>query len=393
MRRRLEEICEKPARIGAGVMSGTSLDGLDVAICRMEGSGLATRLELLYFETFPYHPEDQQRLLRACSPETATVADVCSLNKWLGVWIGERVKDAVAHSGMQMEDLDFISSHGQTIYHMPEEKATLQIGELADIAAVTGRLTLGDFRPSDMAYGGDGAPLAPFFDYLVLRSPSLSRVLINAGGIANLTAIPAGAGADDVMAFDTGPANVLADNLMKIKTDGQQTYDKDGALAFQGRLSSQLLQSMEEEDSYLLLPPPKSTGRELYTYRYAQDLLARGEGMGLSFEDILATVTDYSAYALARSVERFVPFTVDEYYLSGGGYHNVFLRNRLEERLSKPMHPLSRLGVDGDAKEAAFFAIFGNEFLHNSFNNIKSATGANRDVVMGKLALPSGLGL
>lgn len=389
MTERIERMLKKDSRLCAGVMSGTSLDGLDIAICRIYGSGAATRMELVHFETIVYTPAQRQKLLRACAPETSNVADICSLNKWLGVFIGNGVCTAVQKAGLSTADIDFVASHGQTIYHMPEEGATLQIGEPADIAAITGCITVADFRPSDMAYGGQGAPLAPFFDWLLCRSETESRVLINTGGIANLTALPAKAKIDDLLAFDTGPANVLSDNLMKLHTNNQVAYDAEGAVAQSGQSNEGLLQSMAEEDPFLPLPPPKTTGRELYTYAYAQKLLARGEQRGLPFQDILATVTDYSAFAIAQSVQRFVPFAPDEYYQTGGGWHNLYFRKRLEERLGKPVYPLSRLGIDGDAKEACFFAIFGNEFLHGNFNNAKRATGANRNVVMGKLCLPS----
>lgn len=385
----LKKLVKKDARLCAGVMSGTSLDGLDIALCRITGSGTNTKLDILHFETVNYTEEDRQRLLAACSPTTSTVADICALNKWLGVLIGNSVVDAMAHAKLPLSSLDYVASHGQTVYHSPELGATLQIGEGADIAAITGAITISDFRVADMAYGGQGAPLAPFFDYLLCRSETKSRVLINTGGIANLTALPAGGDIDSLLAFDTGPANVLADNLMKLHTNGEITYDKDGTLGASGAISEALLHSMAEEDPFLPLAPPKSTGRELYTYAYAQTLLERGQAMGLAFEDILATVTDYSAYAVALSVEKFIPFEVDEFYQTGGGYHNLLLRRRLEQRLGKPMHPLSNLGVNGDAKEAAFFAIFGNEFLFGHFNNAKSATGANRNVCMGKLSVPS----
>ncbi len=385
----IQRILDKPARLIAGVMSGTSLDGLDVALCRVTGSGPSMKLDIERFATFPYAEADRERLLMACSPETSNVAEICALNKWFGVYIGNSVLRAMEEAGIPMETLDLVASHGQTVYHLPENGATLQIGEAADIAAITGKPVVADFRPSDMAYGGQGAPLAPFFDYIVCHSESVSRVLLNAGGIANITALKAGGGIDDLMAFDTGPANVLMNNLMKIHTQGEKSFDEGGALARAGTLSDALLRSMVAEDTYTKLPPPKSTGRELYTYEYSEKLYRRGLDMGLGFADILATVTDYSAYCVEMAVVDFLPFPIDEYYMSGGGYHNAFFRERLAKRLGKPLRPLSDIGVDGDAKEAAFFAVFGNEFLHGNFNNAKAATGADRNVVMGKLTLPS----
>lgn len=384
----IQRILGKPERLCAGVMSGTSLDGLDVAICRISGAGERTKLRLAHFESFPYSEPERERILRACSPETSNVAEICALHKWMGAHIGKSVAEAMRRADIPMEELDFVASHGQTVYHMPEIGATLQIGEAADIAAITGKPVVADFRPSDMAYGGQGAPLAPFFDYILCRSGRASRLLLNAGGIANITALKAGSGIEELIAFDTGPANVTMNNLMKIHAG--KAFDENGAAARAGTISSALLESMIAADAFPALPPPKSTGRELYTITYAERLLAEGLHMRLSFEDIVATATEYSAYCVERAVRDFLPFSIGEYYLSGGGWHNPFFRERLEKRLGSVMRPLSEiLDMDGDAKEAAFFAVFGNEFLHGHANNARAATGADRNVIMGKLTLPS----
>jgi anhydro-N-acetylmuramic acid kinase len=240
-----------------------------------------------------------------------------------------------------------------------------------------------------MAYGGQGAPLAPFFDWLVCRSETKNRILINTGGIANLTGLPAGCGIDELSAFDTGPANVLIDNLMKIQSAGLFSYDRNGETARRGTINEAFLGTMLAEDPFIKLPPPKTTGRELYTMEYAKRLWDRGNYMNIDFPDVLATVTDYTAYTIADAVKRFLRFIPHEIYLSGGGWHNLFMRGRLESRLGLPMRPVTELGINGDAKEACFFAVLANEFLHGRFNNAKKATGAARDVIMGKLCLPS----
>ncbi len=384
------KIIHKKTRIGVGVMSGTSLDGIDVAFCSITGCGTETCVKLLHFETIPYAPDFRARLLSVCDAEKGRVDEVCLLNKQLGVEIGKAIVQAAGRAGISMDEVDFVSSHGQTVQHIPEAGATLQIGELADIAAITDTVTVGDFRPSDMAYGGQGAPLVPYVDYLLYRSSTVSRILINIGGIANLTALKKNAGQQDIVAFDTGPGNVLMDHLVRLHTGGARTYDRDGVLASRGQSSDTFLADMIKKDPFPSLTPPRSTGREHYTAAFAERLLERGQDMGLSFEDILATVTDYTALVLASAVKRFVSFQPDEIYVSGGGYQNRYLRDRLEKRFSHEVLSVEALGVSGDAKEAVAFVVLGNEMLSGNANNIPAATGASRPVVMGKLALPSG---
>lgn len=383
----VRRIVEKKEVLAAGVMSGTSLDGIDVALCRIAGVGRDTRIEVLHFVTLPYSDREREDLLRLCTPGGADVAALCRANKALGVRIGHAVLEAVSGAGLRPADVDFVSSHGQTVHHAPEEGCTLQIGELADIAAVTGLPTVGDFRPSDMAYGGEGAPFVPFVDRLLYASDRASRLLINIGGIGNVTALPRGGAADGLRAFDTGPGNVLIDSLMKLHGDGD--FDEDGRTAARGAPSQELLDFMIGRDAFLPRPAPKSTGRELYTVEYAERVLRHGESLGLTFPDVVATVTDFTAYAIGFSARTHVPFPIDEFYVSGGGAHNPFMMRRLAHHLGAEAYPLERLGMSVDAKEAAAFAILGNEFLHGRFNNARSATGADRDVLMGKLALPS----
>lgn len=386
----LYKIVNKETRLCAGVMSGTSLDGIDIAFCEITGHGRTVSVQLRYFETVPYADADRARLLRACAPETSTVEDICILNKTLGKQIGVSVAEAAQRAGIALREIDFISSHGQTVYHAPAAGATLQIGDLAEIAAVTGAITVGDFRPSDMAYGGEGAPLVPYVDDVLYRSETVSRVLVNIGGMANLTALCKGGGEQETLAFDTGPGNVLADHLVRLHCGGELLYDEGGEIACSGSISKALLESLAQEDSFIKLPPPKSTGREQYTAAYAAQLLARGQAMKLSFADILATVTDFTAFSLAQAIHTYVGFLPDEIYVSGGGWHNRFLRQRLESRLGQSILPAEALGCSTDAKEAAAFAVLGNAFLFGEVNHIPGATGASRGVIMGKLALPSG---
>ncbi len=387
----IRKIVDKKEVLAAGVMSGTSLDGIDVALCRISGSGKDTRLEVRHFVTFPYSDREREDLLRLCTPGGGDAAALCRANKALGVRIGDAVLRAVDGAGLRPGDIDFVSSHGQTVHHAPEHGCTLQIGELADIAAVTGLPAVGDFRPSDMAYGGEGAPFVPFVDRLLYASDRASRLLINIGGIGNVTALPRDGSPDGLTAFDTGPGNVLIDSLMRLYSGGALAFDEDGRTAAQGIVSRELTEFMTERDPFLPRPAPKSTGRELYTAEYAERILRHGTGMGLSFPDVVATVTDFTAYAIGFSARTYVPFPLDEFYASGGGAHNPFLMRRLAHHLGGEIRSLERFGMPGDAKEAAAFAVLGNEFLRGHFNNAREATGADRDVIMGKLALPSAL--
>ena len=391
MNERLNKLTHQERKICAGVMSGTSLDGIDIAFCEITGHGAHAAVQLLYFETVAYTGAERDALLFACSPETGTVAEICLLNKDIGLKIGTSVAAAAKRAGIPLSALDFVSSHGQTVFHAPAQGATLQIGDLAEIAACTGTLAVGDFRPSDMAYGGQGAPLVPYSDQILYRSPNQSRILINIGGISNLTALPKGTDqTKPLLAFDTGPGNVLSDNLIRLHSAGASAYDPEGKTAAGGTVSEALHKSMIQEDAFPLLPPPKSTGRERYTMAYAEKLLHRGRGMGLGFPDILATATDYTATTIASAIKNYVKFSPDEIYVSGGGWHNLFLRQQLQTHLGQEILPAELLGISGDAKEAVAFALLGHAFLLGEVNNVPGATGASRGVVMGKLAFPSG---
>jgi len=275
------------------------------------------------------------------------------------------------------------------MYHMPEIGATLQIGELADIAAVTGKPAVGDFRPSDMAYGGQGAPLVPFVDYVLYKDSVKNRVLFNVGGIGNVTVLPAGCGPDDVRAFDTGPGNVIIDNLMRLHTKGLEDFDYYGSLAQTGAQSLKFSEYLADADSFIMIKPPKSTGRELYTVGFAERIMRRGNEWGLSFPDILATVTNHTAYALWYALTYFNDTPADEVTVTGGGAKNAYLMRCLEDLFPGKINKTDSMAAD--AKEALAFAVLGNEFLFARPNNMRGATGANRGVIMGKLALPSGL--
>ena len=286
MMNRIIQITAKEKRIAVGLMSGTSLDGVDAALVEIQGSGSGTRVRLLQFLTLPYTATDKTEILKLCSPRTSSVDDICRMNVILGEKMADAAAEVVKRHGVTLKDIDFISSHGQTIYHMPEQHATLQIGELAVIAARTGCITVGDFRPSDMAVGGQGAPLVPFTDYLLFGSDEKGRVLLNIGGISNVTVIKAGARPEEVIAFDTGPGNMLIDAIVRLGTDGSLAYDTDGAFAARGKVCEEWLGQLLQKDAYIHMPPPKSTGREYYSMDMASALGSRGGDLGRAFGDI-----------------------------------------------------------------------------------------------------------
>ncbi|SDS72662.1 anhydro-N-acetylmuramic acid kinase [Paenibacillaceae bacterium GAS479] len=384
--------------LAVGLMSGTSLDGVDAAVVRLEGEGLDTTAKLLHFHTRPYEEPLQEALRRLCDPAQSDVQTICGMNAWLGERFADAVLDAVREAGLTMNEIDFVSSHGQTIWHMPEAPAgapylapsTLQLGDLAFIAARTGRPTVGDFRPADLAVGGQGAPLVPYGDLVLLRHPERGRLLQNIGGIGNCTVLPAGAGPDDVFGFDTGPGNMVIDRVVQRLSGGKLRFDEGGELAALGTPDSRLLAELLQHP-YFLQPPPKSTGRELFGAAYAESLLKRAEELGLSDADTIATATALTARSIADACRRLVmpQCRIDEIIVSGGGAHNRTLLRQLAELLPE-LRVLSsgEIGLDSDAKEAVLFALLGYHFLLGIPNNLPKVTGASRPALLGKLALP-----
>ena len=390
MYRKIRDITNKRTRLAVGLMSGTSLDGVDAALVSVSGSGVETVVELVSFAVLPFTPQEQERLRRVCTPGLGTVDEVCALNVFLGEKFAEAALRVTSSAGYSIDQVDFVSSHGQTVQHMPGSQATLQIGELAVIAARTGRLTVGDFRPSDMALGGQGAPLVPFVDKLLFSSSIQSRAMLNIGGIANVTVLPAGGG--EVIAFDTGPGNVLIDAVVLSLTGGRQTFDKDGLIARTGAVAQGLLETWLATDDFLRLPPPKSTGREHYTQAMVTQMISEAREQGLSDSDIVATVSAYTCASIALQFDLFVhpvlQAPVDSMWVGGGGAHNPVLMEGLKQKLQIPVKHMEDLGFSTDAKEAVAFVVLGNEFLFGRHNSLHTITGASAPAIMGKLVLP-----
>ena len=377
----------------AGLMSGTSVDAMDVALVEITGEGFGMRVELTAFHELPYPAGVRGAILAVSNVETHT-SGISQLNFLLGRLYGEAIVEACRLSGVPITDLDLVGSHGQTIYHQPTGstlaghavRSTLQIGEAALIAEITGAPVVADFRPSDMAAGGQGAPLVPYVDYLLYRDAERGRVALNMGGIANLTAIGPGAGPDEVIAFDTGPGNMIIDGLVEKFTRGAERFDRAGERAASGRVEEALLDRLTALP-YFDKPPPKSAGREQFGGEFAADLAEQG----LDPNDLIATVTAFTAETIAAGIRKWVAprMPVDQMITAGGGTHNPEIMRRLRELMpDTEIIAASELGPAADAKEAAAFAILAHETFHGRPANLPSATGAARVCVLGKLSLP-----
>ncbi len=353
----------------AGIMSGTSLDGIDVAVVEIHKS----RVKVIAHKTTPYPAEVREAIL-AVSNTTTTTGDISRLNFQLGELYAEAVRE--------FKDVKLIGCHGQTIYHQGTPPVnTMQIGEAAVIAERTGIPVVSDFRVRDIAAGGQGAPLVPFTDYLLFRHKKRDRVVLNIGGIANFTFIPAGAKPEEVFAFDTGPGNMVMDALVLEHTKGKKTFDQDGAIAAKAHIDRKLLDELLADEYYKRVPP-KSAGRE----QYGAEFMERLKKSGASLPDLIATATALTAATIALAVKKFAG-KATELIASGGGVHNPQLMGNLQAFLPKlRFHTTTDFGIDSDAKEAVAFAVLAHRTWHAKSGNLPSATGARHAVVLGKIS-------
>lgn len=369
-----------------GLMSGTSADGVDAAVVDVARRDRGVRVSTLAAITLPYSAELRADVLAACSPTTGTVDRICRLNAALGEWFARAALEAIGAAGLRPTDVDLIASHGQTIYHAvrpgDDPPSTLQIAEPAVIAERTGRTVVANFRPRDVAAGGQGAPLISYVDYLLFADDRRSRALQNVGGIANVTVIPAGARSEDVVAFDTGPGNMVIDALTAALFD--QPFDRDGRIAASGKIDEDLLTELLD-DPFFARVPPKTTGREQFGVAYAERLRAMGRERGLSDADLVATATALTVRSIADAYRRYLP-PVDEVVVSGGGAANPTLVGWLAKELAptRILRP-EDFGISSDAKEAIGFAILGHETLHGRVGTLPRCTGASHAVVLGTI--------
>jgi anhydro-N-acetylmuramic acid kinase len=382
----LARLAEKRTLRVAGLMSGTSADGVSAAICDIGPGGLAVRA----FRTYPYSAELRARVFRLFEPRTSGVDDLCRLNFALGEVFAAALLRLARESRVPPGSLDLIGSHGQTVRHLPSGRngggSTLQIGEPCVIAERTGVTTVADFRPRDVAAGGQGAPLVPFADLFLFGGGTRGRAVQNIGGIANVTWLPPGRQPSPVLAFDTGPGNMIIDRLTWRSTGGEAAFDRGGRLAARGTIDARLLAELMCHP-FLARRPPKSTGREEFGVRFADELWRRGRRQRLKPEDLLATATAFTARSIADAYGRFLPGPADEVVLCGGGARNRTLLAMLRAELPAATRfaPPERFGVSAESREAVAFAILAWATVKGLAGNVPAATGARRPVVLGKI--------
>ncbi|MFD9626661.1 anhydro-N-acetylmuramic acid kinase AnmK [Peribacillus muralis] len=375
-----------------GLMSGTSLDGIDAALVRVNGSGLKTEMEPIEFITSPFPEDVEKEIIQSLSVDTSNVQLICSLNFKLGKLFAEATKEVCAKAGLPLEQLDLIGSHGQTIYHQPLQEqnmvpSTLQIGESAVIAYETNTPVISNFRTMDMAAGGQGAPLVPYTEYVLYRSETKGRLLQNIGGIGNVTVLPKQATLEDMYAFDTGPGNMIIDEVCRQLF--QMKYDEGGKIAKQGKINEELLSHCLSHP-YIMSHPPKSTGRELFGSQYVENLLKKFAT--LPSQDILATVTMFTAKSIVENYQAFIlPKTdIKEVIIGGGGSYNKTLMEMIQSLLGHSITVLTQedMGYSSEAKEAVAFALLANETFHGNTSNVPKATGADFVVILGNMTYP-----
>jgi len=389
---RLSEIVQKNERLVVGLTSGTSADGVDAALVRIEGSGSRIKAEMLLHDIYPY-PEDIRETILSASCGEVSLKEVCRLNYQLGELFANACLSLLASSPFDQGDVDVIGSHGQTVCHIPRSTSnkkdatgsTLQLGESSIIAERTGAVVVYDFRSADIAAGGEGAPLAPCIDYLFFRDSTASRGLLNIGGIANLTALPAGSRPDEVIGFDTGPGNMVLDYTAKRLYNTE--CDKDGDYSARGTPSGEVLEHLLQL-AFFKLPPPKSTGRQLFGSSFSERLISIGEEKKLSKEDIMATAAALTTSSIHMAYLQFVAgaIEIDELYVSGGGVENRTLMYQLEEAFSPiPVYTIDRLGIPAQAKEAFLFAVLANQAVAGEPSSLPQVTGATKRTILGKI--------
>ena len=378
-----------------GLMSGTSGDGVDAALVEINGRSRSLRAHTLAAQTLPYPRSLQQRIVTASM--SGTVADICHLNALLGEWFADAALQLLRQSKLRPADIALIGSHGQTVHHLPHGiqapgvgaiRSTLQIAEPAVIAERTGITTIANFRARDIAAGGQGAPLTPAVHALLLKHPRRARLVVNLGGISNVTYVPRGGIAEGVIAFDTGPANMVLDSLVARFTNGRLSMDRDGKMALKGKVETRLLSKLLAHP-FLSRRPPKSTGREEFGPALIDELVTIQQQQHLSPEDLLATCSMWTAKAVGTS-RRWIKDQIDEVVVGGGGVRNRAIMTHLSSVFSPvPVTTFDALGWDSKAFEAVAFAVLAYQTATGQWGNLPAVTGATHPALLGTI-VPAG---
>ncbi len=393
--KKLIELSNKEEKYVVGLMAGTSLDGVDAALVQIKNNWIDTRINLIGFLEFPFPKGLKPLILRNSVKETSNVEDISQLNFLIPKIYCDAIKMLCNQINFDINKIDLIGTHGQTIHHLPNSteyfgyqvSSTLQIGDPSVLAKLMGKITVGDFRPSDVALGGQGAPLVPYFDFLLFHSTEKNRGLLNIGGISNITILNKETGQNNVLAFDTGPGNMMIDILMK--RFYEKEFDENGSIASSGKLNEDLLIALITKDNFIESEPPKSTGREYYGMEFLLPFFE--EFKSIPNEDWLHTVTKFTAYSVFRNYEKFIEkeTKLDELFISGGGAKNKFLYESLAQYFENiEVKVIDEIGVSSDAKEAICFAVLANETISGNPSNIPRTTGASKPTILGKICLP-----
>lgn len=387
--KRFANLLKKKERNVIGILSGTSIDAVDIALVKIRGTGKDLKIRVKDFKSFAIPLNLKNYILHCSSKKTGNVEDVCKANFVVGRLFARSINKFVRTNKLRNSDIDLIGSHGQTIYHYPRKKkiygfdsgSTLQIGDPSVISNLTGILTVGDFRNADIAAGGSGAPLVPYLDYSIYGKSNRNRVLVNIGGITNATYLKKNSGREDVIAFDTGPGNMIIDMIAK-KYFGKR-FDFNGSTAFKGKINDKLFEHICRSDKFYKKKFPKSTGREQYGQDFFEVVMKNFKGV--KPQDALATFTKFTAFALYYNLKKF---PLDEMIISGGGSRNLFLLKWIREYFRNvTIRIADQNGITAENKEAVLFALLANELLNGAKTNIKSVTGADRNVYLGKICL------
>jgi len=389
----LYQISSKPVKTIIGLMSGTSFDGLDIALCEFSGSGTDTKIKLLHFVTMQYTSDFKEELKYVFAKKTADLERITLLNAFIGTYYGELILQCLQEWKIAAADVDIIASHGQTIFHAPKHlhsvagypNATLQIGDADHLAVKTGIITLGDFRQKHIAAGGEGAPLALYGDYLIFSDPVENRIMLNIGGIANFTFLPAGH-QGGCFSTDVGPGNTLMDQYVQLKFPGKY-YDKNAEISSAGIVNEPLLNALLDHP-FFSAAFPKTTGPELFSLNYLLNAISKSGQLNISDQDVMATLALFSAQGIIQAITKCIsdqePYQI---YLSGGGMYNPVLVRHLEERLGIELRSTETLGIYPDAKEAVLFALLANEALAGGKTNFGTLENVP-SVSMGKVSFP-----